>query len=75
MDRAIRIAVMIPPAAREPHEPSPPAVRSGDTSAATLTRLQTIRAMVDSGTYPVDLDVLASRMVEVDDAVHRSRRS
>jgi len=74
MDRAIRIAaVMIPPAAREPHESPPTAVRSGDASAAARTRLQTIRAMLDSGTYPVDLDVLASRMV--DDDVLRARRS
>jgi anti-sigma28 factor (negative regulator of flagellin synthesis) len=30
----------------------------------TTTRLQTIRAMLDKGDYPVDLDLLASRIVD-----------
>ena len=40
---------------------------AGATSGATgttTTRLQTIRAMLDKGNYPVDLDVLASRIVD-----------
>lgn len=39
---------------------------AGATSgtAGTTTRLQTIRAMLDKGNYPVDLDVLASRIVD-----------
>ena len=43
------------------------------SSATTTTRLQTIRAMLDKGDYPVDLDVLASRIV--DDDVLRAGRS
>jgi anti-sigma28 factor (negative regulator of flagellin synthesis) len=39
----------------------------------TTTRLQTIRAMLDKGDYPVDLDLLASRIV--DDDVLRAGRS
>lgn len=49
---------------------------SADASAAaptTTTRLQTIRAMLDKGDYPVDLDLLASRIV--DDDVLRAGRS
>jgi len=42
-------------------------------SATTTTRLQTIRAMLDKGDYPVDLDLLASRIV--DDDVLRAGRS
>lgn len=52
------------------------AAASADTSAAaptTTTRLQTIRAMLDKGDYPVDLDLLASRIV--DDDVLRAGRS
>jgi anti-sigma28 factor (negative regulator of flagellin synthesis) len=41
--------------------------------ATTTTRLQTIRAMLDKGDYPVDLDLLASRIV--DDEVLRAGRS
>jgi len=39
----------------------------------TTTRLQTIRAMLDKGDYPVDLDLLAARIV--DDDVLRAGRS
>jgi anti-sigma28 factor (negative regulator of flagellin synthesis) len=39
-------------------------------SPTTTSRLQTIRAMLDKGDYPVDLDMLASRIV--DDEVLRS---
>ena len=39
----------------------------------TTSRLQTIRAMLDKGDYPVDLDALASRIV--DDELVRSGRS
>jgi len=35
-------------------------------SPTTTTRLQTIRAMLDKGDYPVDLDLLASRIVDDD---------
>jgi len=52
------------------------AAASADPSAAsatTTTRLQTIRAMLDKGEYPVDLDLLASRIV--DDDVLRAGRS
>ena len=42
-------------------------------SPTTTTRLQTIRAMLDKGDYPVDLDLLASRIV--DDEVLRVGRS
>jgi len=41
--------------------------------ATTTTRLQTIRAMLEKGDYPVDLDLLASRIV--DDEVLRAGRS
>ena len=46
------------------------ASESGAASATTTSRLQTIRAMLDKGDYPVDLDLLASRIV--DDEVLRS---
>jgi len=39
----------------------------------TTSRLQTIRAMLDKGAYPVDLDALASRIV--DDELVRAGRS
>lgn len=39
----------------------------------TTTRLQTIRAMLDKGDYPVDLDLLAHRIV--DDELIRAGRS
>lgn len=42
-------------------------------SPTTTSRLQTIRAMLDKGDYPVDLDMLASRIV--DDEVLRVGRS
>jgi anti-sigma28 factor (negative regulator of flagellin synthesis) len=42
-------------------------------SATTTSRLQAIRAMLDRGDYPVDLDVLATRIV--DDEVLRVGRS
>jgi anti-sigma28 factor (negative regulator of flagellin synthesis) len=42
-------------------------------SPTTTTRLQTIRAMLDKGDYPVDLDLLASRIV--DDDLLRAGRS
>lgn len=42
-------------------------------SPTTTSRLQTIRAMLDKGDYPVDLDVLATRIV--DDEVLRVGRS
>jgi len=35
-------------------------------SPTTTTRLATIRAMLDKGDYPVDLDRLASRIVDDD---------
>jgi anti-sigma28 factor (negative regulator of flagellin synthesis) len=43
------------------------------SSATTTSRLQTIRAMLDKGDYPVDLDLLATRIV--DDEVLRAGRS
>jgi anti-sigma28 factor (negative regulator of flagellin synthesis) len=48
------------------------ASESSATPATTTTRLQTIRAMLDKGDYPVDLDLLASRIV--DDDVLRAGR-
>jgi anti-sigma28 factor (negative regulator of flagellin synthesis) len=42
-------------------------------SPTTTSRLQTIRAMLDRGDYPVDLDLLATRIV--DDEVLRAGRS
>jgi len=42
-------------------------------SPTTTARLQTIRAMLDRGDYPVDLDQLASRIV--DDELTRVGRS
>jgi anti-sigma28 factor (negative regulator of flagellin synthesis) len=42
-------------------------------SPTTTTRLQTIRSMLDKGDYPVDLDLLASRIV--DDDLLRAGRS
>jgi len=39
----------------------------------TTSRLQTIRAMLDKGDYPVDLDALASRIV--DDELVRAGKS
>jgi anti-sigma28 factor (negative regulator of flagellin synthesis) len=41
--------------------------------STTTTRLQTIRAMLDKGEYPVDLDLLAARIV--DDDLLRAGRS
>lgn len=41
-------------------------------SPTTTSRLQTIRAQLDKGNYPVDLDMLASRIV--DDEVLRVGR-
>lgn len=53
------------------------AAASADPAAVaaptTTTRLQTIRAMLDKGDYPVDLDLLAARIV--DDDVLRAGRS
>ncbi len=46
---------------------------AASTSPTTTTRLQTIRAMLDKGAYPVDLDQLASRIV--DDEFVRAGRS
>jgi anti-sigma28 factor (negative regulator of flagellin synthesis) len=46
---------------------------TGSAAPTTTTRLQTIRAMLDKGDYPVDLDLLASRIV--DDDVLRAGRS
>jgi anti-sigma28 factor (negative regulator of flagellin synthesis) len=43
------------------------------SAATTTSRLQTIRAMLDKGDYPVDLDLLATRIV--DDEVLRAGRS
>lgn len=43
------------------------------STGTTTTRLQTIRAQLDQGNYPVDLDVLASRIV--DDEFLRAGRS
>jgi hypothetical protein len=74
------------PSAAKPGEPSRGAsvvklstagaaasAESTPTAATTTTRLQTIRAMLDRGDYPVDLDLLASRIV--DDEVLRVGRS
>jgi flagellar biosynthesis anti-sigma factor FlgM len=47
-----------------------PVAAGGPTTTA---RLQTIRAMLDKGDYPVDLDALASRIV--DDELVRAGRS
>jgi hypothetical protein len=49
------------------------AAESGPVAATTTTRLQAIRAMLDKGDYPVDLDVLATRIV--DDEFLRAGRS
>jgi len=46
---------------------------AGSAAPTTTSRLQTIRAMLDKGDYPVDLDALASRIV--DDEVVRAGRS
>jgi anti-sigma28 factor (negative regulator of flagellin synthesis) len=46
---------------------------SSPAAATTTTRLQTIRAMLDKGDYPVDLDLLASRIV--DDELLRAGKS
>jgi len=48
---------------------------SAEATAAptTTTRLQTIRSMLDKGDYPVDLDALATRIV--DDELVRAGRS
>lgn len=48
---------------------------SAEAGAAptTTSRLQTIRAMLDKGDYPVDLDRLATRIV--DDDMLRAGRS
>jgi anti-sigma28 factor (negative regulator of flagellin synthesis) len=46
---------------------------AGPAAATTTSRLQTIRAMLDKGDYPVDLDVLATRIV--DDELLRAGRS
>jgi hypothetical protein len=46
---------------------------SAAVAPTTTTRLQTIRAMLDKGDYPVDLDLLASRIV--DDELLRSGRA
>jgi len=45
---------------------------AGAASPTTTSRLQTIRAALDKGDYPVDLDRLATRIV--DDDVLRSGR-
>lgn len=45
---------------------SPPA------AATTTSRLRAIRAMLDKGDYPVDLDVLATRIVD-DELLPRGR--
>jgi anti-sigma28 factor (negative regulator of flagellin synthesis) len=37
---------------------------SASVAPTTTSRLQTIRAMLDKGDYPVDLDLLASRIVD-----------
>jgi anti-sigma28 factor (negative regulator of flagellin synthesis) len=49
------------------------AVSADAPGPTTTSRLQTIRAMLDKGSYPVDLDALASRIV--DDDVLRAGRS
>jgi anti-sigma28 factor (negative regulator of flagellin synthesis) len=46
---------------------------AGPAAPTTTTRLQTIRAALDKGDYPVDLDALASRIV--DDELVRAGRS
>jgi anti-sigma28 factor (negative regulator of flagellin synthesis) len=46
---------------------------AGTAAPTTTTRLQTIRAALDKGDYPVDLDALASRIV--DDELVRAGRS
>lgn len=61
---------------------SPAATSASSTTATAKTagaqptvtaRLEKIRALLDAGEYPVDLDLLASRIVD-DDSL-RSRRS
>jgi len=49
------------------------ATDTASTSPTTTARLQTIRALLDKGDYPVDLDQLASRIV--DDELLRAGRS
>ena len=44
----------------------------GTPPAHIAARLEKIRAMLDRGDYPVDLDMLASRIVE-DDALRTKR--
>ncbi|HEX3765040.1 MAG TPA: hypothetical protein VHW23_40370 [Kofleriaceae bacterium] len=46
---------------------------AGAAGPTTTSRLQTIRAALDKGDYPVDLDRLATRIV--DDDVLRAGRS
>lgn len=41
-----------------------PAAASDETSPVMSARLDKIRAMLDTGTYPIDLDQLASRIVD-----------
>jgi anti-sigma28 factor (negative regulator of flagellin synthesis) len=48
-------------------------VDSAAAAPTTTSRLQTIRAMLDKGDYPVDLDLLATRIV--DDELLRVGRS
>lgn len=43
------------------------------TSPSITSRLDAIRALIDRGEYPIDLDKLASRIVD-DDAVRGSHR-
>lgn len=51
------------------------AAASAEATSPTVTsRLETIRAMLDKGEYPVDLDRLASRIVD-DDFMRAGSRS
>jgi hypothetical protein len=62
------------PVTRDVREAPSAAIKSGEEAPATATtRLQTLRAMLDKGDYLVDLDLLASRIV--DDGVLRAGRS
>lgn len=84
------VVSQIAPTARNAKEPAPSAATpSGPATVVSLsanatavdaaspgitTRLQNIRAMIDKGDYPIDLDKLASRIVD-DDVLRGGRKS
>jgi anti-sigma28 factor (negative regulator of flagellin synthesis) len=49
------------------------AAAAGRAQSGQTTRLEKIKAMIDAGDYPVDLDKLAERIA--DDELVRTRRS